>query len=104
MVFISGGISGEMNRMDGVILRKKRRRLHVREWWPVLSKFQPWKMSSKEKNRKRAPPVSVGEGGTHVRREWGWARAFFLFYFILFLFQNSLFYFSFIFEIIFLNR
>jgi hypothetical protein len=25
----------------------------------------------------RGPPVSVGEGGRHVRREWGWAHAFF---------------------------
>jgi hypothetical protein len=53
-------------------------------------------MSSKKKDRKRAPPVNVGEGGRLVRQEWGWARAF-LFYFILFFLFISKFSFLFLF-------
>ena len=78
MVFISGGMSGEMNRMDDVIIRKETAVAACTGM--VAGAFQ---IPTVEDKRKRAPPVSVGEGGRHVRREWaGLVR--FLFYFIYF--------------------
>jgi hypothetical protein len=88
MVFISGGTSEEMNGMGGVILEKETTVVMVAGAFqiPTVEDEQ-----QEKKYRKRVPPVSVEEGGRHVRREWGWARAFSILFYSFFIYFKILF-------------
>jgi hypothetical protein len=94
MVYISGGMSGEMNRMDGVIIRKETAAAACTGM--VVGAFQiPTVKDEKQgkKNRKRAPPVILGEGGTYDESGARLVRIFILFYSFLFISKFSFFFF-----------